>query len=211
MIISAFTEESFGVNSYILEEGNHAVLIDPIVTNALKSKLDGIKLDGAILTHEHVDHILGVNVLKKQFGTKVLCGQKAAKSLLDPSRNMSRYQEFIVKVLPFGSGTISNEDYICKADETLADGQSFQWQGHEILIKETPGHSAGSIAILVDWQYLFSGDTVFKNYPTATRLPGGSSKAFARITEPWLDSLPQELTVYPGHTEPFPLKERYRS
>lgn len=211
MIVQCITDKLFGVNSYFVAEAGHCILIDPVDIQQISSIFADNAVDFAILTHEHYDHILGINELKQKYGTKVLCGMKAMEALSDPKRNMSRYQEYIVQFLPFGNGGITGEDYICCADDVLEDEQIIQWQGHEIQIKETPGHSIGSIVILIDRQFLFSGDIVFKDYPTATRLPGGSSKAFARITEPWLDSLPQELTVYPGHTEPFPLKERYRS
>ena len=86
-----------------------------------------------------------------------------------------------------------------------------EWQGHKLFMKETPGHSKGSICILVDDKYLFSGDTIFREFPTATRMPGGSTRAYKTITEPWLESLPQDIVVYPGHTDSFVLFERYKT
>ena len=197
------------INTYYLEDGGHAVLIDPLVPVRSEIISRDTVIDMAILTHEHYDHICSVNEIRQTGEFPVLCGEKAQKGLEDPVINMSRYADTITQFIPFITGDIESVDYSCEADGVLSDNEMIEWQGHALLIKETPGHSAGSISVLVDDRYLFSGDLVFKDYQTATRLPGGSSKAFRTVTEPWLDSLPQDVMVYPGHTEPFLLGERY--
>ena len=210
MIIHCETDERFGVNSYVVEENSHCFLIDPILSDDLEKHILDQTIDFAILTHEHYDHISGVNKLKQRFGTKVICGKRAAERLKDPGLNLSRFQDYIVQVIPFGNSQTGSEEYSCIADETVADGQIIWWEQHLLVIKETPGHSVGSISVLLDNETLFSGDTIFKDYPTATRLPGGSTKQFKQVTEPWLDSLSEMVMVYPGHTEPFLLRDRFK-
>jgi hydroxyacylglutathione hydrolase len=204
-------DQQFGVNSYCIVSDNHAVVIDPVLTADFESVLSKYIIDFSVLTHEHYDHICGVNDFHQKYKAPVLCGMKAVNGLSDSSVNMSRYAEYLVTVISFGNHELESLDYRCLADDILVDEQVIDWQGHKLLIKETPGHSIGSISILLDRKYLFSGDTVFKDYPTATRMPGGSTKAFRTITEPWLDTLPQDIMVYPGHTEPFRLFERYKT
>ena len=199
---------AFDVNSYCLMHNRHVIVIDPVLTDELKQYLALNVIDFAILTHEHYDHICCVNDFQKEYGAPVLCGEKAVLGLSDPSINMSRYVEFLATVIPFGSHDVESTEYKCVADNALSDEQFIEWQGHSLLIKDTPGHSKGSICILLDNQYLFSGDTLFKDYPTATRMPGGSTKEYRKITVPWLDSLPQDILVYPGHLTPFRLSER---
>lgn len=211
MNIYCATDERFGVNSYVIEENGHCILIDPVLTDDLVKQISELTIDFAILTHEHFDHISGVNELKHRFGTKVICGEQAAERLKDPGLNLSRFQDYIVQVIPFGNSKTGSEEYSCMADETVADGQIICWEEHRVLFKEIPGHSVGSISVQLDNEALFPGDTIFKGYPTATRLPGGSTKQFRRITEPWLDSMPQNIRVYPGHGDPFLLKERYKT
>lgn len=202
-------DERFGVNTYIISASGHAFIIDPVLNPKLKESIEGISIDFSILTHEHYDHIYSVNELKAEYGIPVFCGESAKNGLMDPAVNMSRYVDFLKQYIPFGTGEVDSCDYSCGADRLLKNGEMIVWQGHKLFIKETPGHSKGSICIMLNDQYLFSGDNIFKEYPTATRLPGGSTKAFKTITEPWLDSLTEDIMVYPGHTEPFLLSERY--
>lgn len=209
MMIERTISPLFAVNTYWLIENEHVILIDP-VTPLENDKLSHAEFDFAILTHEHYDHICCANELKAVFGFPFFCGEKAKDGLTDPTVNMSRYVEFLKQFIPFGTDGANSCDYSCQADRFLKNGEVIEWQGHKLLIKESPGHSQGSICILLDDQYLFCGDTIFKEYPTATRMPGGSTKAFKTITEPWLDSLPQDILVYPGHAEPFRLFERYK-
>lgn len=211
MDIHCFSSSTFNVNSYIIEENGHLLLVDPILNAKVRTVIGNNVVDFAILTHEHYDHILSVNEINKNNLFPVYCGQAASTALKDPRKNLSRYSEFLLEFIPFVDKTngISILDYSCECDNILYDGQSMSWQGHELLIKETPGHSKGSICILLDGKYLFSGDTVFSKYETAVKLPGGSQKDYRDITLPWLDSLSPETMVYPGHMEPFPLKDKY--
>ena len=211
MEIMTQTDEQAGMNTYVVREGKHCFLIDPVWSDELQLEADHCTVDFVILTHEHIDHIRGVNEVRKQCpGIQVWCGQKARNGLEDPTINMSKYLALLNIFVPFGKGMADIGCYGCSADKLLGDGEIILWEGHRLYIRETPGHSAGSISILIDGRLLFSGDVIFKDYPTATRLPGGSTKAWNEITKPWIEGLPQDTMVYPGHTEPFVLKQRYR-
>lgn len=213
MEIRRFVSPAFHVNSYFVEEKRHLIVIDPILTDETRKEFEQHPVDFAILTHEHYDHIISVNEINDRNLFPVYCGQDASMALKDPRKNLSRYSEFLLEFIPFIDKTamIAIADYSCECGNVLHDGQSLSWQGHEIFIKETPGHSKGSICILLDGKYLFSGDTVFSKYETAVKLPGGSKKEYCDITLKWLESLPQDTMVYPGHLEPFQLKKRYPS
>lgn len=93
------------------------------------------------------------------------------------------------------------QPYSCEADRTFDGECRMSWEGHSLWLKETPGHSAGSICILLDEKILFSGDSLVTGHPTILRLPGGSKKNFKMITIPFFESLDSELVVYPGHGE----------
>ena len=102
------------------------------------------------------------------------------------------------------------QPYSCQADETYEGRKEWNWEGHKIVMQETPGHSKGSSGILMDDMYLFSGDTLVTGHETILRLPGSSKKDFANITVPYLESLDKEIMVYPGHGKPQKLAEFMR-
>lgn len=211
MRIICITENVFGVNSYCIAERNHVILVDPIATEDLEKIVSNHVVDFAILTHEHFDHIYSVNDLQVRYGIRFLCGKEAIEGLSNPSINMSRYVDYLSSVIPFGNHKAKVGEYTCAADGVLLDGESIQWMDHKLTIRYLPGHSKGSIGIVLDNYFLFSGDTIFKNYPSAVRLPGGSSKLFSMVTTPFLSSLQDSMIVYPGHGESFLLRERYNN
>ena len=77
----------------------------------------------------------------------------------------------------------------------------------DIKCVEMPGHSTGSIGIIIDNKLFFSGDSLLKNVHVTTSLPGGSKKDYRSITVPLIKALPNETLVYPGHGESFILGE----
>ena len=102
---------------------------------------------------------------------------------------------------------VENLNYSAEADITFEDTYEMVWQGNEIKIFATPGHSAGSESILVNGERLFSGDALFKDYPVTGIFPGSSKQDWQEIGLPRLKALPESIMVYPGHFEEFSLSE----
>lgn len=93
------------------------------------------------------------------------------------------------------------QSYSCEADRTFEGEYRMSWEGHSLWLKETPGHSPGSICIFLDGDRMFSGDSLVTGYSTILRLPGGKKKDFYSITVPFFETLDSEISVYPGHGE----------
>lgn len=197
---------------YLVLEGKKALIIDPCISEEALELLKENSVDEllVLLTHEHYDHISGVDWLRERFSSvEVLCSDKCAMALPKPSKNLSSYWE----ILFVGKDEKTREyvrnmniqPYSCEADRVFEGEYEMSWEGHSVFLKETPGHSKGSICILMDEKILFSGDSLVTGHPTITRLPGGSKKEYAEITIPYLKSLDSELMVYPGHGSEQPL------
>lgn len=197
---------------YIILENKKALVIDPCVSEEALTLLKENDIEEILilLTHEHYDHISGVNWLRENFSSvEVLCSDKCAAALPKPSKNLSIYWE----ILFMGKDEETREyvrnmniqPYSCEADRKFEGEYEMSWEGHSLFLKETPGHSEGSICVLLDERDLFSGDSLVNGHPTITRLPGGSKKEYAEITLPYLQSLNPELLVYPGHGNEQPL------
>ena len=79
-------------NMYVLGEGDHALIIDPFEDTA---PAQGLTVDTIILTHEHYDHISGVELWKACTGAPVLCSRACAENIQSPKMNLARhFREF---------------------------------------------------------------------------------------------------------------------
>ncbi len=191
----------------ICEQG-HYLVIDPFWGEIQKDQLKKLGvLDQILLTHEHYDHISGVNELRTALGGTVLASKVCAQCLTDPTQNFSRYFNAYCQIQQGEkiNHPVLVDDYTTNADTSFEGRIRIVWQGHQIELSETPGHSRGSICILIDERFLFSGDTLLPRDLTVTRFPGGSQKEFERKTVPYLKALPKDTLVYPGHGECFRL------
>ncbi len=199
---------------YVLVENKKGFIVDPCVSSELEKQLREQRVEDilVLLTHEHYDHISGVNWLRDSFSNvNVICQEEAARACKNPSKNLSAFYEILFvgkdEATQEYVRNMNLEPYSCEVDQTFVGEYEINWEGHRIYLKETPGHSKGSICILFDEEILFSGDTLVTGHDTITRLPGGSKKDFAEKTIPYLKSLDGERMVYPGHGEPQRLKE----
>ena len=192
-------------NMYIVILDENALIIDPNENeNAVKLlKESGVKDVTIFLTHEHFDHISGVNFFRKQWECTVYANNRCKELVQDPNKNLSAFfmAMFIDKTDEERKKAqeLFKDDYSCYADIGFDEEYSMVWNGLSVKLIETPGHSQGSICILVNNKYLFSGDSLVDGNKVITRLPGGSKRDYNEITRPFLESLPQDMVVFPGH------------
>ncbi len=161
-------------NVYLLVKEKQVVLIDcgqPAVILPCLEK-NGLKLKMILLTHGHFDHVHGLEEIKERTKAEVWVNKKEVG-------------------LKYG-GEIT-------ADKFFTDGQTIKFNGEEIKVIFTPGHTPGSVCFLVG-NSLFSGDTLFKQGVGRTDLPGGNALELEKSLQRVL-ALPPETKVYPGHGE----------
>lgn len=198
-------------NTYIVEEAKHCFVVDPCKMEQVEELIKEKKLtiDFCFLTHEHFDHISGLDWIHNQ-KIPVIATVACDKGLKDSKVNQSRYYDAFsrIQVRLKDCKPVHVDEYIGYADECFDGIKEMQWQGHNLLFKETPGHSRGSACMLVDNGILFSGDTLLGDTYTGTNMLSGSKKQLDEISMPWLSGLPFETLVYAGHGEEFVLGER---
>ena len=203
MEIRRFVSDLLYSNTYLLVEGNAAIVIDPARDT---SPAEGLRIDRILLTHEHYDHISGVNAWKTATGAPVFCSEACAEGMADPRKNLARIFPAFCELqtwVKLASPPDADLKYTAAADGTFADTAAFEWKGHSFSLFSLPGHSPGGAGILVDGDSFFSGDSLMENGPVELRLPGGSRGDWERVSLPRLSALPEGITVYPGHFEPF--------
>lgn len=213
MIIRRFETYYWQSNMYLLIDKDRCVIIDPCELKEAEALLvkNNIMPDYALLTHEHCDHITGVDWARNH-GSKIICSAVCAGKIKDSRLNAAYYYNDSSQVQKKLKGTEVPipEDFTCYADIYFEKSLVIEWQGHSIKLVETPGHSSGSICILFDEDTLFAGDTLLEDEPTNTRFPSGSKKLFYDITFPWIKTLNKDTKVYPGHFREFYLMDRLK-
>jgi hydroxyacylglutathione hydrolase len=188
--IKRFILDGLDSNSYVIttEEGCYIVDIGGVVLNNIVDyiKSTGKELKAIILTHGHIDHIEGINIICEEFGDiPVYIGREDEKFLTDKSLNLAVF-------FP-GKFFSLNESINVK---TVTDGDIVD-EKFEII--ETPGHTAGSITIIFkELNALFTGDTMFKGNIGRTDLPTGDYKTIWKSLKK-ITLLDENFLVYPGH------------
>jgi len=184
-------------NCYILRNEEEAVVIDPGGNPELiYPDIGRRKLLYIIDTHGHYDHIGGNNALKARYDTKLVVGKHDYTMLLNPQLNLS---------------VMVDSPYISVApDRLLEDGDSLPFDGGDLQIIHTPGHTVGSICIKTG-DMLFAGDTLFYHSVGRTDLPTGSAEDLKASILQKLYVLPDETKVFTGHGEHTTIGEEKRN
>lgn len=211
--IKRFIFEPLQSNMYLILENNKALIIDPCVSQEVcKILIDRhIKNISVILTHEHFDHISGIPMLKENFEIYVTAHKDVNKIVSDScNRITSRYASTFIgrdqETLQIVKDQCKRQ-IVFSVDRIFEKSCDFMWGEHSLHLVNTPGHTPGSICIILDHKYLFTGDSLIPEKSVVTRFVGGNMKSYQEMTIPFLNSLDKELIVFPGHGESMKLGE----
>ncbi len=201
-------------NCYIFTSGNSALIIDPNDEDQLMSYLADHSLipELVLLTHEHCDHICGLNALRRRWTLSVAASKLCSSGIQSTKMNMTRIMESYLYFKSQGKLRVSYPKFTCRAADLTFDTAAcdWTWRQHHIRCIAVPGHTPGSICIIWDHALLFSGDYFIPGEEVITRLPGGDDEAYQRIGKAALRSLPTPMQTYPGHGQPFTLTQEVK-
>lgn len=214
MKLETIISPPIATNTYIIytEKGGKALIIDPFDPEAVSQFIEKyrLRIDLLILTHEHYDHIAGVNQLRSKYRCKLAASEKCSFMIQNENLNLSKYFDCLLFThLKHPTGNIITKPYKCSpADITFIDTKAINWEGLHIELYETPGHSKGSICVYIDNKWLFTGDSLLRDVEVITRLPGGCSKSYREKTVPLLKKFKSDTQVFSGHGPGFMLNQR---
>lgn len=199
MRLFTFTSLDFCANTYVIEQKNHLLCIDPACKEAEQKFSNDTPLT-LVATHGHFDHILCAEQWTEKFKATLYAHPLDIPTIQDPYKNVSAYFEVEISyrypLFP------------------LAEGFWTEWQAH---IWHLPGHSPGSIGLYFPEKgWFFGGDLLFRfsdskdTYSFSvgrSDLPGGDESTLWKSVQRILSLLPDDTMVYPGHGEPFIIKD----
>ncbi len=184
----------FMTNTYILynEETMEGLVVDPSFSpeHYIKAISENkIHLRSIFLTHGHVDHMAGMNELRKAFpAAKMYMDKRDQPFLRDPEKNLSYM--FPVPTL------------VDDADVWVKNGDEIETCGYTFQVIDTAGHTPGGISFYMKREGLvFTGDSLFQGSIGRTDFPGGSLKELTGTIKKNLFSLPDSTVVLSGHGE----------
>jgi len=171
------------------EQTHLAIVVDPgDDLNGIHAVLDkhGLKVKAIVITHAHIDHVAGAAKLKAETGAPVYMNERDTM-LLD-----------MLDVQATWIGVETPER--TEIDTPAKDGTVLHLGTTEFQIRETPGHTEGSVCIWIPQENkLVAGDTLFRDSVGRTDLPGGDSRKILVSIRDQLLGLPGDAIVIPGH------------
>ena len=192
--IKKFVFNPFQVNTFVLyDETMDCVIIDPGCSDEAESQelMDFIKEEGLkpvrmLLTHTHVDHVMGINMLEEMLGIKAEA-HEAGLVFLDHTISTAATYGISIDKNP------SVVNYIKEGDE-ITFGKS------KLDVLYTPGHADGSVCFLSKKDgFVIVGDVLFQMSIGRTDFPTGDYDLLKQNIFEKLFTLPDDTVVYSGH------------
>ncbi len=192
--IHSFVFNPFQENTYLLStDSGKCIIIDPgCSTREECAQLDAYIAENRLepclllLTHAHIDHILGLAHVESTYGLRSHC-HSAELDIFRSARVVAdtyglHYQE-------------AGEPVADLEDEAVLD-----WEGVAIHQIWAPGHSPGSICFYIpSHSMLIGGDVLFHQSIGRTDLPGGDHDLLLDSIQTKIYALPEDTRVLSGH------------
>ncbi len=142
-----------------------------------------------IITHCHIDHILGSRFVKDKYSPIYLVPKEDLPLLKEAEKQASVFG------LDIGTPPPLPDDYLDENSKIYLGDAS-------VNILYTPGHSPGEHCLYFEKEkFCLTGDVLFQNSIGRTDLWGGDYLTLLKSIKDKLFSLPGEVTIYPGHGE----------
>ncbi len=189
-----FVFNPFAVNTYVVsDETKHCILIDAACHSKPEEKIltdyidqAGLKVAHIVITHGHIDHIVGNTFVCKKYNLKPLAHPETSF--------------FWETAREYASVFDMHIDEVIRPEVFLSDGDELTFGNTRFRVLYTPGHATGSICLVNESdKIVFTGDVLFYQSIGRTDLPTGNYDLLYRSITEKLFTLPDDYRVLPGH------------
>lgn len=195
--IQAFFDEVTGTYSYVVDDGQLAAVIDPVLDYEPKAarcktihadqilawlQQHQLQLEWILETHAHADHLSAAWYLRSKAGGKIGIGA-----------HITRVQQVFKKLYNLGPEFVADGQQF---DHLFAEDEAFMIGSLQARALFTPGHTPADVAYQIG-DAIFVGDTLFMPDSGSARcdFPGGDAQRLYQSI--------QRLYTFPDQTRLF--------
>ncbi|MDZ4664384.1 MAG: MBL fold metallo-hydrolase [Bacteroidota bacterium] len=192
--LKSFEVNPFQQNTYLIWDSNNiAAIIDPGNSNNQENQMikkfiseNNLKLERLLLTHAHIDHIMGNSFIFDEFGLLPEVHKEDVYFIDVMGKTAEMYG------VPYEQSP--------QPEKFLEDKQVIQLGELEFSCIFTPGHSPGSITFYFEKEkVMIAGDVLFNGSIGRTDLPRGDHPTLIQSIKTKLLPLGDDIKVYSGH------------
>lgn len=196
--LHTFTFNVFGEQTYLLEHGDgNATVFDPGMSTQDERKgfeelVRGrrLKIVNCLLTHAHLDHVIGTNWIAENYGTHPRLHPSDEPTWAQATKSAELYG-------------IPMDPLPRRASDLGGQGSVIECGKFKLEVRLAPGHCLGHVVFVChEHEFVIGGDVLFNGSVGRTDLPGGDAATLANSITEQLYTLPDNFEVYPGHGRP---------
>lgn len=192
--VEKFSFNAFQENTYVVHDGECCVIIDPGCYEAHEQdrlaefiKKNSLTVKALLLTHAHIDHVLGCNFVLNRYKVDFYMHHEDLSTLHAVS-NYAHVYGFPAYTPP------ADPTILLKGGEQLGFGKI------KFDVKFTPGHAPGHVVYYNEESAsVINGDVLFAGSFGRVDLPGGDINILKDSIHNIMFNLPEETVVYCGH------------
>jgi len=195
MRLLKFTFNAFQENTYILyDDKNQGIIIDPGMSTPSEweevmqaLEVNTLDLQAIVLTHGHIDHILGIHRLLEWKPSMPIYSHEITQEVLNAQPDYAMLFGIHLPSAPQITHFLEIGEPLKVGEETL-----------DVLF--TPGHCPGEVSFYhASSKTLIAGDVLFYESIGRTDLPGGDLPTLLDAIREQFWPLPNDTTVFCGH------------
>ncbi|MCU0462517.1 MAG: MBL fold metallo-hydrolase [Bacteroidales bacterium] len=194
-------------NVILLTNGRSHILIDTspgYIWNTLQKRLKKLRVEEIkllILTHSHFDHAANARKIKERYNARVVIHRSEAKYLTTGDNILptgtNPLSRFLVRVFAKQFDSYARYEP-CTFDYIIDDTFNLTGFGFNAYLMHTPGHTAGSVSLIIDNEAAIVGDTMVGIFPWTILPPFASDTA--QLINSWEKLLKTGCQIFiPSH------------
>lgn len=161
-------------NVFLLTSGSTNILIDTSVSlmwGMLQKRLRSLEvntIDYLIITHAHFDHAANASLIKAKFNPTVIVQKVEAEYLATGDNIIPNGSNPVTRFLmnQIGKRIFKRFRYNpCEYNNVVNDYLDLNQFGFNACLIHTPGHTPGSMSLIIDDEIALVGDTMFGVFP----------------------------------------------